>query len=101
VIPKFKQKSLESLGAIVRKGDFITKKDIKHGFHHIKMIEEALLYLGFKYKGKTYKYLAMPMGSSSSLYIFHMMVKLALKYIREVLKIIIDTTEEPTLKVLY
>jgi hypothetical protein len=70
VTPKFKQEGLESLGAIVRKKDFMTKRDIKHGFHHIKMTEEALLYLGFKYRGKTYRYLAMPMGSSSSLYIF-------------------------------
>jgi hypothetical protein len=65
----------------------MTKKDIKHSFHHIKITEEASLYLRFKYKGKTYKYLVMPMGSSSSLYIFHMMVKPALKYIKEMLKI--------------
>jgi hypothetical protein len=65
----------------------MTKGDIKHGFHHIKMIEEASLYLGFKYWGKTYKYLAMLMRSSSSLYIFHMIVKPVLKYIREMLKI--------------
>jgi mRNA-degrading endonuclease HigB of HigAB toxin-antitoxin module len=84
---KFKQEGLESLGAIVRKGNFMTKRDIKHGFHHIKMIEEASLYLKFKYRGKTYRYLAMLMGSSSSPYIFHMMVKPALKYIRKVLKI--------------
>jgi hypothetical protein len=87
VTPKFKQEGLESLRAIIRKGDFMTKGDIKHGFHHIKMIEKASLYLGFKHRGKTYKYLVMPMGNSSSPYIFHMMVKLALKYIKEILKI--------------
>jgi hypothetical protein len=84
---KFKQEGLESLRVIVRKRDFITKRDIKHGFHHIKMIEKALLYLKFKHRRKTYRYLAMLMESSSSLYIFHMMVKPALKYIKEVLKI--------------
>jgi hypothetical protein len=87
VTPKFKQKGLESLRAVVRKRDFMTNGDIKHGFHHIRMTEEASLYLGFKHRGKTYRYLAMPMRSSSSLYIFHIMVKPALKYIREVLKI--------------
>jgi hypothetical protein len=42
------------------------------------MTEKALLYLRFKHKGKTYKYLAMPIGNN---------LKLILKYIREVLKI--------------
>jgi hypothetical protein len=51
------------------------------------MKKKVLLYLRFKYGEKTYRYLAMLMKSNSSLYIFYMMVKLALKYIKEVLKI--------------
>jgi hypothetical protein len=65
----------------------MTKKNIKHSFYHIRMTEKALLYLKFKHKRKTYGYLAMPMRSSSSLKIFHIMVKPTLKYIKEVLKI--------------
>jgi len=86
-IQKFKHENFDTLGLVVRKGDFMTKGDIKHGFHHLEMTKESIRYLGFRDGTKYYSYVAMPMGSSSSPYVFYRMVKPAIQYIREKMKI--------------
>jgi len=81
--PKFKHENWETLGEMLRPGDFMTKGDIKHGFHHLKMREEHSRFLGFRHGKKWYRYIAMPMGSASSPYIFNRMVKPVIQHLRE------------------
>jgi hypothetical protein len=81
--PKFKHENLDNLGLIVRPGDFMVKGDVKHGFHHLRMKEEHTRYLGFRHGNRWFRYIAMPMGSQSSPYVFNRMLKPAIGFLRE------------------
>ena len=84
---KFRSEGLDQVRLQIRKGDWMTKGDLKHGFHHVAMRREHQKFLGFQHEGRWYQYTTMPMGSSSSPYVFCRMLRPVLEHIREKLKI--------------
>jgi hypothetical protein len=51
---KFKSKSLECLGRLLKKRDYMTKEDIKDKFFYIEVKEEEKDYLSFRLREKYY-----------------------------------------------
>jgi hypothetical protein len=86
-VPKFKSESLKYLRGLLKKRDYMTNKNIKDGFFHVKVKEEEKNYLDFKLREKYYRYTVLPMGSTTSPFIFQTILKLIVEYIRDVLGI--------------
>jgi hypothetical protein len=72
---------------MLRKKDWLTKGNIKNKFFHVEMREKNKEYLRFKHRRKYFKYAVMPMESLASLFIFQLMLKLVIQYIRDILKV--------------
>jgi hypothetical protein len=86
-VPKFKSEGLEYLRGLLKKRDYMTKKNIKNEFFHVEVKEEEKNYLGFRLKEKYYRYTVLLMGSATSPFIFQTMLKPIVEYIRDVLEI--------------
>jgi hypothetical protein len=84
---KFKSKSLECLGGLLKKEDYMTKGDIKDGFFYVEVKEEKKDYLDFKLREKYYQYMVLLMGSAVSPFVFQTMLKPIVEYLRDVLGI--------------
>jgi hypothetical protein len=72
---------------LLKKRDYMTNKNIKDRFFHVEVKEEEKNYLGFKLGEKYYRYTVLPMGNTTSPFIFQTMLKLIVEYIRDVLGI--------------
>lgn len=83
----FKTETIDSVKQQVRNGDWMTKGDLKHGFHHVGMRPEHSKYLGFQVGNNFYRYTTLPMGSSNSPYTFTKILRPVVKYVRETMKI--------------
>tara|TARA_R110002050_G_scaffold11623_1_gene39052 strand:+ start:637 stop:1518 length:882 start_codon:yes stop_codon:yes gene_type:complete len=81
-VPKFKHEGLASISVLIKPGDWTTQGDISQGFHHIPVQKKHQKYLGFSHRGKTYQYVVLPMGSSSSPFIFNKMLRPVLQHLR-------------------
>jgi hypothetical protein len=58
----FKYETLQDLHQIVQKGDFAWAADLKGGFHHVDMREDAWPHLGFEWGGQAYVFTQLPFG---------------------------------------
>ncbi len=83
---KFRSEGLDQVRLQIRKGNWMMKGDLKQGFHHVAMRREHQKFLRFQHKGQWYQYTTMPMGRSSSPYIFCRILRPVLEHIREKLK---------------
>jgi hypothetical protein len=84
---EFKSEGLEYLRGLLKKRDYMTKKNIKDGFFHVEVKEEEKNYLGFRLREKYYQYTVLLIGSATNLFIFQTMLKPIMEYIRDVLRI--------------
>ena len=76
---KFRYENLKTLENIFEKGFFFATFDLKRGYHHIKIHENDVGYLGFAwdFEGHTkyFVFLVMPFGLSSASYVFTKMLR--------------------------
>src|SRR5271165_3955539 len=56
--------------------------DLKKGYFHVKMHKKSLLYMGFCWKEKWYRYLVLPFGLKHSPIVFSRIVKAMIKFWR-------------------
>lgn len=70
VIPKFKYETLGELSNVLEPNDWLIKTDLKSGFHHLDMAEEAWQYLGFEWRGKHYVFTQLPFGLATAPWAF-------------------------------
>jgi hypothetical protein len=69
-VPSFKYEGLSSLGDFLRPNDVMFTVDLKSGYHHIDMAEEAFPYLGFEWRGKQYHFTQLPFGLAPACWAF-------------------------------
>lgn len=69
-IPKFKYETLATLSQVIEPNDWLIKTDLKSGFHHVDMAEEAWPYLGFEWEGKHYVFTQLPFGLATAPWAF-------------------------------
>lgn len=68
--PPFSMEDIRKLKPLLKEGDWMTKIDLKDGFHHISIHPQFQRYLGMAWKGKIYQWTRLPFGLSASPYIF-------------------------------
>lgn len=79
----FKMEGLPVAKQMLRKGDWMTKVDLKDAYQAVPLAEESKKYLGFKWKGGTYNFQALPFGLSSAPRDFTKLMRTALTPLRE------------------
>ena len=64
--------SLAVLLAALRPNGFLGKRDLASGFHHVKLVESARRYMGFRHpvSGRLLRWVVLPFGASQSPGIF-------------------------------
>ena len=76
---KFRYENLKTVENIFEKGFFFATFDLKSGYHHIKIHENDVGYLGFAWDfgghTKYFVFLVMPFGLSSASYVFTKMLR--------------------------
>ena len=67
-LPKkyFRAEDLQTVSQLLQKGDWMIVVDVKGAYHHIPMHEGSRKLMGFRYRGKNYRYAVAPMGLSPS-----------------------------------
>lgn len=79
----FKMEGLESLRSIIRQNDWCVKVDIASAFTHVMIHHSHRDFFRIRWKGREYRFRAMPFGYRDSPRIFTMLMRAALKPLRE------------------
>ena len=80
---KFKMESLHVEGrSLFQKGWFGGTIDLTGAYYHIEMHPSAYEYLGFEWEGRYYYYTVLPFGISTAPYIFTLVMKTTVAYLR-------------------
>jgi hypothetical protein len=69
-VPSFKYESLSAAGEFLKPNDFMFTVDLKSGYHHIDMREDAFPYLGFEWRGRFYHFTQLPFGLAPACWAF-------------------------------
>lgn len=83
----FKMEGLPSIPTLLRRGDFLTKLDIKDAFFHVPIASEHRDLFRFVWKGRQYRFRAMPFGLSSAPRVFTKLLKPVVGFLRSKLMI--------------
>jgi len=80
---KFKMESLHTEGrSLFQRGWFGGTIDLTSAYYHIEMHPSAHEYLGFEWQGRYYHYTVLPFGISTAPYIFTLVMKTPVAYMR-------------------
>lgn len=79
----FKMEGLPTARQMLRKGDYLTKVDLKDAYQAVQLAPEAKKYMGFNWKGRTYQFNVMPFGLSTAPREFTKLMRTALTPLRE------------------
>lgn len=82
-VPKFREEDMSSVSSQVKQGDWMTTIDIENGFHHLSVREKERTFLGFKWRGRYYRFAAMPFGSAASPYLFNKALRPIVTWMRK------------------
>ncbi|CAJ0601770.1 unnamed protein product [Cylicocyclus nassatus] len=69
-VPKCKFEDLGKILHVLPFRGYMATFDLKSGYHHVKVCDDHLQYLGFKWQGEIYQFLCLPFGLSSAPHIF-------------------------------
>jgi hypothetical protein len=79
---KFKYETVAQLGDVLLPGDYIFCLDLKGGYHHVDMHEDAWEYLGFAWDNQCYVFTQMPFGLAPACWVFTKLMRELLKHWR-------------------
>lgn len=79
----FKMEGLEALRSVVRRGDWCVKVDIASAFTHVMIHPTHRDFFRIRWRGEEYRFRAMPFGYRDSPRIFTMLMRAALRPLRE------------------
>eukprot|EP00029_Vermamoeba_vermiformis_P001978 TRINITY_DN1224_c0_g2_i2.p2 TRINITY_DN1224_c0_g2~~TRINITY_DN1224_c0_g2_i2.p2 ORF type:complete len:659 (+),score=31.17 TRINITY_DN1224_c0_g2_i2:837-2813(+) len=78
----FKMEGLHTIRDLIRRGDYMAKVDISNAFLHVMLHPRVRDYFRFTWKGKCYRFKAMPFGLSSAPRIFTKIMKEVVAHLR-------------------
>lgn len=79
----FKLESLRTALELLRGGDFMVKVDIKDAYFHVPVHKAFQPFLRFNFRGKTYQFICLPMGLTSSPRLFTRLMKPIVAHLRD------------------
>jgi len=80
---RFKMEGIRTLRALVRRGDYFTKVDLKSAYHHVPMAPEASRLLAFRWRAQDYAFRSLPFGVSIAPWAFSRLMKVVAGAMRE------------------
>ena len=80
--PRFRMEGLRTVRTVIQPHDWMTKIDLKDAFHHPLHSPQATKYVAFTFLGQDYEYQALSMGSASSPYILHRLLRPVIQELR-------------------
>ena len=81
-IPTFKYETLAQLHQWAELHDYVFTLDLKSGYHHLDMAEDAWTYLGFEWRGTYYCFTQCPFGLATACWAFSKLIKAVLHHFR-------------------
>ena len=81
--PKFSQEGITVVSELLESEDEMITIDLQDGFHHIGVCEHHQSYLGFKWRGKYYVWIALPFGVQCAPYYFNKIVRPIVQFLWE------------------
>ena len=83
VIPSFKYEDLNAIADWAEPGDYVFTLDLKSGYHHLDMHEEAWPYLGFQWQGQYYCFTQLPFGLAPACWAFTKLTRSVMSVFRQ------------------
>lgn len=80
--PHFKLEGFSEVRSTLRRGDYLTKVDLKSAYLHIPMAESATRYLAFQWEGRDYVFESLPFGVSTAPWIFSKIMRTVVTELR-------------------
>jgi hypothetical protein len=79
----FRMEGPETVQQLMKRGDWMTKLDIKSAFNHLVVQSWMVPYLAFAFQGQCYTYRAMPFGSKHSPRLFTQALGYGIRFVRQ------------------
>jgi ribonuclease HI len=83
VIPTFKYEDLHAIAQWAEPGDYAFTIDLKSGYHHLDMHEDAWPYLGFQWEGQYYCFTQLPFGLAPACWAFTKLTRSVMTVFRQ------------------
>jgi hypothetical protein len=83
VIPPFSYEDLSTIADWAEPQDYTFTLDLKSGYHHLDMHEEAWQYLGFQWEGKYYCFTQLPFGLAPACWAFTKLTRSVMSAFRQ------------------
>lgn len=80
---KFKMEGLSTVLQLIQPGDFLIKWDLREGYFHVPLGDQASRMCGIQWGGKFYRYTTLPFGCSLSPITFTKVVREVVKFFRK------------------
>src|SRR3989338_979265 len=80
---KFKIENIETIRDLLFPGAFLTSIDVKDAFHHININHKFRRFLAFRALGRNYRWRTLPMGLTSSPFLWTALLQEVVKKLRE------------------
>ena len=72
---KFKYEDLRIAMMLFKRGDYLFSFDLKSSYHHVDIAKHHWKYLGFNWEGMNYVFTVLPLGLSTTCYMFTKIVR--------------------------
>ena len=67
---QFKLKTLCHIRSLILQGDYMVSIDLTKAYYHIRIAAQHRCLLAFRFQGKLYRFIALPMGGSFAPFIY-------------------------------
>lgn len=78
----FKMDTVRSIAEVVRRGDYLTKLDLRDAYLHVPVHDEHQKYLAFNVGTEAYKFRTLPFGLNDAPRVFTKLMKVPLDHLR-------------------
>jgi ribonuclease HI len=82
-IPTFHYEDLRAIGQWAEPNDYAFTMDLKSGYHHLDMHEDAWQYLGFQWEGQYYCFTQLPFGLAPACWAFTKLTRSVMTVFRQ------------------
>jgi len=80
--PHFKLEDNRRVRALIQRGDWLVRLDLKSAYYLIAVEEDSRKYLRFRFQGSLYEFKCLPFGLNLAPYLFTKLLKPVLAFFR-------------------
>jgi hypothetical protein len=83
----FKMEDIHVLRELMKQNDWMIKIDIESAYHHVPVNPNLRDFLGFKFKERSFRYVAMPFGIKHAPLVFQKIMMKVMQFFRETMQL--------------